>query len=911
MAQIETWYNQDLQQAVKVRYIDGNVFSADNAGNIVGVNLFDGGAPATLSGSVSALIIRADGATVAAVGTLSGNQVSVALPQSAYAVPGAISIVLKLTDGTTVTTVLAVVGVVYMSTTDTVVDPGTIIPDITTLVAEIEAAVASIPADYTDLWTSLAPNYSTSNAYKVGQYVTYNGGLYRCVTAIPSGESWTAAHWTDAKLGPDLADLASEFFGKTYIEGTPLPMPVANWKTGYYKTADGTYETWNRTICTNVQIPIFADGFVAVAPGGVYVIAYEYDESGTYIGYHGTYAGAQATKYLAINTESGHKFNFAIGLFATGTASSYLTQTFIDSFKLVPVYNTDKNTYTNRIRQFVHKWQTGYYKYSDGTYDAWTRSICTKTPIAADANGKLKIIAPEGAYVQVAEYDNNNTFVGYYGNFNINSVEMANVMTSVVSLNTIAGHKYNFSIGLYDSGTASSYLTQTYLDKVEVYTNYGNGTYDIETTGDSTDRTAEIVGILEKNGVCSFGPGLFCTNGITMPEGSTISGCGDATELRLIPFDETENLWTFGDKSFTQEVIVEFDDLLPAGKYEITADVTSEDTVGTSSLITFYTGTPYVWATTGSGRGNIGRGTGKRVVIDAAKPFIAIGIYSSTTYAASAGLAASVANVQMKRIGTAVTMTSNNTIKNIAITGSDEDIELSSTCGNRHGIGYYGKGEESTNEHGIIDGCFIHGFTGGGINLYNTGGMVHSGLNICNVYSFNNYCGLLNEHYSEFHRISNSAFIWNYIGVLCNGGNNQFTGCAFSRNYYGFVYDNSSDTHRNGTHGSCVGCIIQHNQICGIYMNHVQSGFMFVSCNLDPNTTEDKGIELVDSTLVIFSACNFMAYMNITITGGGLTQFTGCNFRNNMTEHTTITNNTAVKFTNCFTFGGVPVDPTA
>ena len=209
MAQIETWYNQDLQQAVKVHYIDGNVFSADNNGNIVGVNVFDGGEPATLGGTVSASIIRADGATVAATGTLSGNKVSVALPQSAYAVPGVISIVLKLTSGTTVTTVLAVVGNVYQSTTDTVVDPGTIIPDINTLIAEIEAAVASIPADYSSLWTSLAPAYSTSGTYAVGQYVTYNGGLYRCTTSITSGESWTAAHWTQVSIGNDVSDLKS------------------------------------------------------------------------------------------------------------------------------------------------------------------------------------------------------------------------------------------------------------------------------------------------------------------------------------------------------------------------------------------------------------------------------------------------------------------------------------------------------------------------------------------------------------------------------------------------------------------------------------------------------------------------------------------------------------------------------
>lgn len=209
MAQIESWFNQDLKEPVKVRYLDGNVFSQDNNGNLIGVYVFDNGEPATLSGSVSASIIRSDGGTVAAVGTLSGNQVSVILPQSAYAIPGVISVVIKLTSGSDVTTLCAVVGNVYTSSTDTVIDPGTIIPSVETLIAAIDAAVASIPADYSSLWTSLAPAYSTSGTYAVGDYVTYNGGLYRCVSAISSGESWTAAHWTSAKLGTDVSALKS------------------------------------------------------------------------------------------------------------------------------------------------------------------------------------------------------------------------------------------------------------------------------------------------------------------------------------------------------------------------------------------------------------------------------------------------------------------------------------------------------------------------------------------------------------------------------------------------------------------------------------------------------------------------------------------------------------------------------
>ena len=203
MAVIESWVRCDLNKPVQVQMLGGNLFSMDNQGNQIGVEVFDNGEAATLGGTVSANVIRADGATVAVSGTLSGNRAYVVLPQAAYAVPGFITIVIKLTSSSVVTTLAAVTGIVYRSSTDTAVDPGTIIPSIETLIAEIEAAVASIPADYSSLWTSLAPAFSTSTDYIRGQFVTYNGYLCRFTADHPAG-SWNSSHATTISLGNEL-----------------------------------------------------------------------------------------------------------------------------------------------------------------------------------------------------------------------------------------------------------------------------------------------------------------------------------------------------------------------------------------------------------------------------------------------------------------------------------------------------------------------------------------------------------------------------------------------------------------------------------------------------------------------------------------------------------------------------------
>jgi hypothetical protein len=64
----------------------------------------------------------------------------------------------------------------------------------------------------------VAAQYSSSATYDVGDYVIYNGQLYRCTTAITTAESWTAAHWTAAVLGDDVVDDVGEL--KTKITKT-------------------------------------------------------------------------------------------------------------------------------------------------------------------------------------------------------------------------------------------------------------------------------------------------------------------------------------------------------------------------------------------------------------------------------------------------------------------------------------------------------------------------------------------------------------------------------------------------------------------------------------------------------------------------------------------------------------------
>lgn len=166
----ETWLQTDLKKPVSVQKLSGNLFSADNEGNLIGVEVFDNGEAATLSGNVNGYVIRPDGETVLVDGTLSGNKASIVLPSSAYAVVGQESIVIKVGG----VTVGACVAYVYKSTTDVIVDPSHVVPSLSELLAKIAdceaatedaneaASLANEKATLADQKATLADTAATS-----------------------------------------------------------------------------------------------------------------------------------------------------------------------------------------------------------------------------------------------------------------------------------------------------------------------------------------------------------------------------------------------------------------------------------------------------------------------------------------------------------------------------------------------------------------------------------------------------------------------------------------------------------------------------------------------------------------------------------------------------------------------------
>ena len=271
------------------------------------------------------------------------------------------------------------------------------------------------------------------------------------------------------------------------------------------------------------------------------------------------------------------------------------------------------------------------------------------------------------------------------------------------------------------------------------------------------------------------------------------------------------------------------------------------------------------------------------------------------------GAGASTKLIMLEGSGACITMGSRCTVQDLAIVGGT-DIELDGTIGNRDGIYMGGDGTQ----RGTIDNVLVSGFSGAGIHMYDTGYSPSSSCQITNVRAFNNEVGLYIHYKSEFNRVSNCEFGYNWYGVINNGGNNKISNCNVDSNVTGMFFDNSQGQSSNNTHGSVTNCTFNHsdgNAGIGLKMVGCKAGEMFTGCQFFYSS-----ILIDDCTGVVLSACNFgKAPDGIVISGGKAHTLVGCMFTGIGSDATpiTITNNTKVHFVGCHTRNGELVDPTA
>lgn len=258
--------------------------------------------------------------------------------------------------------------------------------------------------------------------------------------------------------------------------------------------------------------------------------------------------------------------------------------------------------------------------------------------------------------------------------------------------------------------------------------------------------------------------------------------------------------------------------------------------------------------------------------------------------------------------GYAVRLDSYCTVRDLSVVGSLEEITAPDAVGTRHGIGFLGTAtpEDYTDQphNAVISGCFISGFSGGGITCTDTGYSSRSAMTVSDCHIQNCGAGINISHFSEYHMFTNVMCHHCLYGCINNGGNNRFVNCGFDSNVVGFLIDNSRKQSINDSHGSVVGCSFNHsdgNQGVGIYLRRAKNGYSFTGCQLFFSKIVVEGSENI-----LFSGFNIGKNAQIRIDGGKLIMFSDCVF-GGMPRSIEVADDPLVHFDNCYTRDGEPV----
>ena len=298
MAKIKSWFDCDLQKAVQVQALNGNVFSMDNNGNQICVRIFDGGEKAVISATVTARCILADGSTVNLNGSLTSvNSQSVAvvdIPQSVLLIPGTLKISVQLTASSVVATIAAIITTVYATKTDNVITPSSQV--ISDWNAEISSQLASAVKFSSQSLTDAQKAQARSNIGAVST-AEMNTALALKVNVSDIENDLTgttAGKVLDARQGKVLDDKVSEL--KSAIDAVDRAETVVSFRNENYPLKESDFvqgtlgnngaEVSSTTRIRSIFIPVsLFDRHVITVATGYAVRVHYYNENKTQISY--------------------------------------------------------------------------------------------------------------------------------------------------------------------------------------------------------------------------------------------------------------------------------------------------------------------------------------------------------------------------------------------------------------------------------------------------------------------------------------------------------------------------------------------------------------------------------------------------------------------------------------------------
>lgn len=269
----------ELTEPLRVTPLRHCLASGDRLGDRFEITVTRAGAPVPLDGgSVTGYFVReGDGATIPVPGEASGSVASVLLPEACYTVSGRFSLVVKATLGGARHAIYACEGAVLRSSTDVIVDPEHVIPDLQELLAlvnQIDAAItdakgaAAFIRGVTASATQIAPGGKPSAvASEAGDHLHIAFGLVKG----DKGDPGSIENLTVCGVKPDSSNnipLSASHLGALGYMGALSPGDDGSPVNFDDHTEIGLYWITTANAKEAINCPFPSAGVVEVLPAG-------------------------------------------------------------------------------------------------------------------------------------------------------------------------------------------------------------------------------------------------------------------------------------------------------------------------------------------------------------------------------------------------------------------------------------------------------------------------------------------------------------------------------------------------------------------------------------------------------------------------------------------------------------------
>ena len=430
-AQFKEPYSQDLTEPIRIRQEGNIVFNSDDESNVIYVDLYEDGEDYSGGGSVAGLVICPDGATVTLSGSVSGKTVSVTLTEDCFAITGQIGVGIQVVSGGIKTTVFKAVYNVELNETDNPVDPGSRTAlTVGDLVDDIATAVATIPATYTDLMAAVAPTFSRTSNYLMGQYVWYDGKLYKFTSNHAAGTWAGSTDTATVAVSNDVFTLRNENIsahneilctelirhGKNLVPAIAIPGDI-NSSDGSNRNSpaiDGSYKRTGFIPISTGDIITFSG--LAVLSNHLVVAVYNADKTiDSTLSVAGTGWQALKSGTFASTHDGFVRFSTNTTYLSTGSAYIYANDSTISVRGAIPdpvairnqIINDDFNNLEDGLYKeqydktaYTLSWEVGGIRPAVGDLDDTTTNhirtgyipIYSRLPISIDAPDNMKCV---------------------------------------------------------------------------------------------------------------------------------------------------------------------------------------------------------------------------------------------------------------------------------------------------------------------------------------------------------------------------------------------------------------------------------------------------------------------------------------------------------------------------------------